>query len=926
MISKQPAFRSQIIIGLLMAAALGACKPTPSTDKLLTDARQYQKKGDAKSTIIQLKNVLQQEPNNAEARYLLGVAYIESGDARSAEKELLKAKELGAAEGPVLTQLGRAYLALGQYQKTIDGVKPTEKLTPAETAAILTLRGNAYGGLRQLEQAKAAYQDALKRQPEYPDAQLGLARLAAMSGDLTGAQALVDNVITTAPKNVEARLMRGDIQRLSQQTELAAEAYNQALATDPGNLTALISLASLKIDKGDYDGAQKHVDEIKKKAPLSPLGNYNQALIHFKKKNFPAANDALGQVFSVAPDHLPSTLLAGATLYSLGSYQQAEAQLRKFLNAVPNNALARQVYAATLLKMKQPDRAIEILKPALAAAPENVELMALLANAYVQTRDFAKASEYFQRAATADPSNAALRTGLGYARLAMGEFGRATADLETAVTLEKDKHDAEVLLILLHLNKKQYDEALKAIAALEAKQPKNPITHNLMGAAYLGKQDKVKARAAFEKALALSPKFFPAIMNLAQMDIQENRVEAARNRFLAVLNEDKSNVGAMVALAKLSAKDKNITEAIAWLDKARKADTSAIGPRVILANFYLQTNQREKALAMAREAFELNPDDPAVMETMGVAQLANGQSSEALASFAKFTKAFPQSPVAWGRLAGAQIATRNPTGAEASLKKALAIQPNYQDAQMALILVMLDTKRYDAALSLASQIQSQNPKSATGRILRGDVLTASGKFPDAVRAYEEAQALSDTGTLAIKLHFARSKATSPSQADEKLNAWINSHPNDMQSRLYAAQNHLNAQRYPEATALYETVLKKEADNILALNNLAWLYQVQKDHRALATAERAYQINPNSAEVLDTLGWILVELGKFTRGLETLRSATALNPRDPQIAYHFAAALAKSGDKASARAQLKKLLADHKNFPQIKDAETLLNQL
>jgi Flp pilus assembly protein TadD len=87
-----------------------------------------------------------------------------------------------------------------------------------------------------------------------------------------------------------------------------------------------------------------------------------------------------------------------------------------------------------------------------------------------------------------------------------------------------------------------------------------------------------------------------------------------------------------------------------------------------------------------------------------------------------------------------------------------------------------------------------------------------------------------------------------------------------------------------------------------------------------------QLAPNSPAIIDTLGWMLTEQGNVARGLPLLQKAASLAPAAPEIRYHLAFALNKSGDKVSARKELDKLLSDNKVFPQLDDAKALLKVL
>lgn len=73
---------------------ISACGNTKDAETLISEAKQYQQSGKDNAAIIQLKNALQQEPNNREARFLIGVSYNETGDVLSAEKELNRAIDL----------------------------------------------------------------------------------------------------------------------------------------------------------------------------------------------------------------------------------------------------------------------------------------------------------------------------------------------------------------------------------------------------------------------------------------------------------------------------------------------------------------------------------------------------------------------------------------------------------------------------------------------------------------------------------------------------------------------------------------------------------------------------------------------------------------------------------------------------------------
>src|SRR6185503_19255151 len=89
------------------------CSRSQDPKTLIASAKDYIEKGDYKASVIQIKNVLQKEPDNAEARYLLGLAALRSGDLVSAELELRRASELGLQSDDLQLALARTFLTKG---------------------------------------------------------------------------------------------------------------------------------------------------------------------------------------------------------------------------------------------------------------------------------------------------------------------------------------------------------------------------------------------------------------------------------------------------------------------------------------------------------------------------------------------------------------------------------------------------------------------------------------------------------------------------------------------------------------------------------------------------------------------------------------------------------------------------------------------
>lgn len=905
---------------LLLTALLGGCGKSDDPAALVAEAKQYQAKGDTKAAIIQLKNALQKNPEDAEARFLLGSIYMDSGDALSAEKELRKAGSLGIAPERLMPPFGKALMALGKYQDVLD--QTAKGPDNAETNA---LRGDALFAMGKRDEAKVAFQKALERKPGYSTALIGLGKLAAVSGDAAGASKLADEAIAKNPKDGDGWMFRGDFLRTSGHPDEAIKAYDEAARLQPQNINPVIARAGLHIGARQIDAAKADIDAAKKIKPNSLVILYTQALLDFTQGRNAEALESLQLVLKAAPEHMPSLLLAGAVQYALGSTEQAEQNLKKYLAVNPDNLYARKLLASALLKNGQIDRASTIIADALKVAPQDPQLFMIAGESSLQKQDYAGATDYFEKAGALAPNVAMVHTALGMSKLGQGDNAKAVSELELAASLDTKSTKAGSLLVMTQLRLKQYDKALVSVKALEKDQPNDPQVQNLKGGVYLGLQDLPAARASFEKAVSLQPTYFPAVENLARLDLQEKHPEVAKTRFEAVLAADKKNVAAMLALGDLANAMNQPAEATTWFGKASAENAAAVMPAIRLGGQYLRTGAKDKALVLAQKLYATNDVNPAVLDFLGQAQATNNDLPSALATFKRLASIKPKSPEVQMRIASIHASMQNWKEATASLNNALAMQPENLEAQVALVSIYEAQGDFEAALKVVRTVKSQKPKLPAGSVLEGDILMAQKKPLLAQKAYEEGLAKGKGGMLALKVHAAMTAAGNGKEADARLASYVKETPADLNARMFQAGRLLARGENKAAIAEYEAIDKASPKNPTVLNNLAFLYQQEKDSRALDMAEQALKLAPNNPTIMDTLGWILVEKGPDKRGLDLLQKAGAQLPASSDVHLHLGIALMKSGDKAGARRELEPL-AGSTTYAKADEAKRLLKDL
>lgn len=922
--SRTPGFPIPLLVLALSAVLPGCDGLTQHTvQEHIQRAKDFEDQGNLRGSIVELKNAVQKSPDHAQARLLLGQVYLKSGKGPEAEKELRLAEKYGVDREAIKPLLGEALLLAGEYQKVLKEVEPSEKTSPRNLARIQHFRAEAMFNMGNVPDACALFRKSHGLDAGNPEAHWGLARCALAENDPVEARNWLDTALRTGRLQARTWVYIGNLEQQAGRPESAVSAYAHALKLDPEQIQALQYRAALYLSMGRIDAARQDIARVAKRQPGSSTSRYLEALLDFEEKRYDAARDKTQQVLKNFPDYLPAILLAGSSAYALGSYEQAETYLKRYQANFPRHRYATRMLAATQIKRGQPRAGLQTLAPLLAADTDDIQTLVLAAEALRMSGAAEKSSEYLQRAAALAPKNSAIQTELGLSLLSSGNRQDALLELGKAAASDPGQYRADLLLIATLLDWKEYDRAIAAIRSASTKLPNHPLLATMLGSALQGKGDLAGGRAQFEKALSLDPVFFPAAAMLAQLDLADKNPGNARRRFERILEKDASHLQAMLALAELSAREKKENDYVGWLEKAAKAHPHAIAPRAILVRRHLARNEIQRALTIANETVAANPDDPAALDLLGSAQMAGRDARGALNTYNKLAQQANPSADTLLRLAQAQISAGRPAEARATLDKALKLAPGHAHSLDTLVRLEMREGRVDQALDAARRIQSHHPKLPLGFEREGDVLLAQ-KRPDlAARAFEQALGLERRTTYVIKLHRALTLAGKKPQADQILNDWIARAPDDLQARGYLAESLLSQGRSREAATTYEAILRHAPDNIVALNNLASAYLAAGDKRARATAEKALERAPDNPVFQDTLGWILLEQGHTARGLDLLGQALARLPRHPDVRYHHAVALARSGDKARARQEFESLLRDAPPPPR---AEVIRRQL
>ncbi len=253
----------------------------------------------------------------------------------------------------------------------------------------------------------------------------------------------------------------------------------------------------------------------------------------------------------------------------------------------------------------------------------------------------------------------------GIRQLKTGDGRAAAEDLCWVARRALSSHDAHWYCGLALLSSRDPEGAVKMLEIAEELEPKHLGTLLALGDAYLEAGDPDRARAAYYRALDVRQDYSPAWDGLARV---------------AVATGDE-------------------TQALEFFGKALEANAADARARIHRGDFHLAKGRVEEALADAREAARLRPDDAEVQLGLARTLLAARLPGLALAPAREAIRLTPRDVRALVMRAEIYLALDALPEAEEAAREALAIDPSFARAKVALADALGRSGRIDEALA-----------------------------------------------------------------------------------------------------------------------------------------------------------------------------------------------------------------------------------
>jgi tetratricopeptide (TPR) repeat protein len=733
-------------------------------------------------------------------------------------------------------------------------------------------KGDAFLKDSRYQEASIEYRNALQIDDSLAAAHWGLARSYEGLTRLQEAFEHLKRAVELDPNNLEARIKLGNyyLGAGKGKTELIAEAEKLAkevLQKDPNNIEGHILYGSVLFAKGQKDEA---LAELNKAVSLDPkrIESYlSLARFHQVTSDPAKAEETFKQAISINSNSALAHTEYGKFLAQSNRIPEAEAELTKGVEVEPSNRNSRFVLASFYLVNKQLDKAEEAYK-ALAAMDDKPESKAMLADFYASVNRLDEATSTYQAILAKTPDYPQGRYRLGEILLMKGDTQGAMAQIDEV--LKKDQHDRQALILRARVR------------------------------AQTGQADNLKAAIEdLKEVLRQEPDSRPGLYFMAQANYNLGLIDQAR-AFAGDLERrypDYLPAKLMQVQINLASGDPRATlgSASELLERLEKTGPDRDNTPQLLSEIKMKTY-------LARGTAQ--------------GQLKNFKAAQQ--DFLAAREVAPNNTDVYVSLATLARAEKRLQDAITFYENALAIDSTYAPALGGLIDIYAEQKDLPRAHARLDQVLNQNPNNAPLHFLKAQIYGFEKNSQGAEAELRKTLELDPNyipAYSALGALFINTNQTDRAIAEYR--RVLEMSPDNATAYTLIGMLEDARQNYPAAAENYRKALEKDPNAIIAANNLAWLYAVQRElngnlDEAVRLAQGVVQKNPNVAGFIDTLGWIYYHKGLHAAAVEQLQKAVSVDEAaarnanvspSPNYRYHLGMALKAKGDRPAAKREL-----------------------
>jgi tetratricopeptide (TPR) repeat protein len=348
----------------------------------------------------------------AQSRTRFAAALLQAGRGEEAQAVLDALEGLDSAEQEYKRDSLIVLRAVQQNQADT-AIAAARKLTEdfADRASAFNLLGILYVALRNIDEAKSAFEQASQIDPGDLISQRYLALIDESTGEFDAAESRYQEIIADHPDAAWAMMGIGRIGFRRENFERAAEYYRRAFETAPENIGYRVALAKVESHLGNHSEAIRLLEEM---GDVTEHVSAAVALASIKAKtgDVQEAHEIAETLIDADPDDPVGYALEGEIFLLSRDMTKAEAAYSEAVRLGP-----RRSHALRLHQLRRELGAADAEDPlveSLAVRPLDTEMRLLLADYYIISQQPDMAITEYERIVGDQPSHAVALNNLAW--------------------------------------------------------------------------------------------------------------------------------------------------------------------------------------------------------------------------------------------------------------------------------------------------------------------------------------------------------------------------------------------------------------------------------------------------------------------------------------------------------------------------------
>lgn len=505
--------------------------------------------GRVEVAIDSIRAAIALDPANADYPYTLGTAHAGQGRADDAEAQFRRALELRPDYVEAHNELGNLLAGRGRLDDAVDAFRQAAALRPGLVEPCFNL-AVILGQQGRHDDAAAAYQQAQRAAPDHPGVARNLASTQARRGRLDESAAAYQEAARISPEDADIRNELGIVFARQNRYSDAEASYREAIRLRPDYPDAHNNLGNSLRNQGKHDEA---ITALREAIRLRPV--------------YPEAHNNLG----IALKHK-------------GKHDEAIASYQEALRQKPAYAEAHNNLGITLADRGQPDGAIACYQQALRLKPDYFECWLNLGNVLGGKNRIGEAEAAYRKAVGLRPADPKARRLLGVILARKDKFDEAIAEHREAIRLRPSLHDAhnDLGITLARLNR--FEEAAESYRKAIECRPNYAEAMSNLGNALRNLGQFAESLECYQKAIALKPNYADAHNNMGITYAEVGRFREAAAAYTECLKLRPNHVDAHMNRALTWLRDGDLARG--WAEYEWRWKKRQVSPRPLIQPYW----------------------------------------------------------------------------------------------------------------------------------------------------------------------------------------------------------------------------------------------------------------------------------------------------------------------------------------------------